>query len=166
MTDKLVISIVETKNKKQIDICAEMMSTTDPWLRYGMGQTLCLKAFEGDFREIYIAQINHSVVGFAILQMKGTFKGYIQTLCIGEKWRGKGLGRKLLEFCEKKILEVSPNIFICVSEFNKGAIRLYEEFGFQLVGKLDDFLKPGLSELLMRKTRGSILGYETSRQAK
>jgi len=91
--------------------------------------------------------------------MAGTFKGYIQTLCVDSKKRGQGLGKKLLQFCEERILEISPNIFICVSEFNVGAIKLYKEFGFELIGKLHDFVQPGLTELMMRKTFGPIVGY-------
>ncbi len=94
-----------------------------------------------------------------IIQVCGTFSGYIQTLCIDERERGKGLGTKLLQFAEQRILRFSPNIFICVSSFNDGAIRLYEEFGFKLVGELRDFVKSGFTELLFRKTVGPIVGY-------
>jgi len=151
-------TIIQTKDRTHIESCARMMSATDPWLRYGMDYEQCLKSFEGDFREIYILQIRESVIAFAVLQMLGTFKGYIQTLCVDEKFRGQGHGTKLLQFCEERILKVSRNIFICVSEFNHGAIKIYEGFGFELVGSLHDFLKQGFSELLYRKTVGPIIG--------
>ena len=163
MNESIPFIIKQTKDKKAISICAQMMSDTDPWIRYGMDYELCLKAFEGDFREIYILEVEQAIAGFAILQMKGTFKGYIQSLCIIEKWRAHGFGRRLLQFCEERILEISPNIFICVSEFNKSAIKLYEEFGFELVGSLHDFLQPGLTELLMRKTHGPIMDYRAKK---
>ena len=51
-------------------------------------------------------------------------------------------------------------VFICVSSFNKGAIRLYNNFGFRLVGELENFVKEGFSELLLRKTVGPRVGYE------
>ena len=153
-------TIQQTNDAEKIKICAEMMCATDPWIRYGMDYNLCRKAFDGDYREVYVLEINNIIEGFAILQMQGTFKGYIQTLCVSERSRGKGFGKKLLQFCEERILKISPNIFICVSEFNKGAIKLYHESGFKLVGNLYDFLQPGLTELLMRKTFGPIVGYE------
>ena len=164
MTGNPFFSITQTKEKKHIEICAEMMSGTDPWIRYGMDYDLCLQAFDGEFREIYILEIEKVIVGFAVLQMTGTFKGYIQSLCINEQWRGRGLGLKLLQFCEEKILEISPNIFICVSEFNHKAIKLYVKFGFELIGRLNDFLKPGITELLMRKTYGPVVGYQPPKQ--
>jgi len=75
---------------------------------------------------------NNQIVGFVIIQMDGTFKGYIQTICVSEDFRGKGLGKKLLNFCEERILKISPNIFICVSSFHTGALQLYTDFGFKL----------------------------------
>jgi len=58
------------------------------------------------------------------------------------------------------MLKISPNIFICVSSFNKGAIKLYDDFGFKLVGELNDFVKVGFTELLLRKTFGPIAGFK------
>ena len=107
-----------------------------------------------------LPEIGKDIAGFVILQVCGTFSGYIQTICIREDYRGMGFGTKLLEFCEERILKFSPNIFICVSSFNKGAIKLYYKFGFKLVGELDNFIKEGYTELLLRKTVGPRVGYQ------
>jgi ribosomal-protein-alanine N-acetyltransferase len=69
------------------------------------------------------------------------------------------MGTRLLHFCEERIRKISPNIFICVSSFNKGAMKLYYEYGFKLVGELNDFVREGFTELLLRKTYGPIVGY-------
>jgi len=45
-------------------------------------------------------------------------------------------------------------VFLCVSDFNHGALRLYRRLGYELVGPLGDFLVPGSAELLLRKSRG------------
>jgi len=116
-----------------------------------------LKAFEGSSKEIWVVEIDKEIAGFVILQLGGTFKGYIQTICIDAAYRGRGIGTKLLQFCEERILKISPNIFICVSSFNNGAIRLYKEFGFKLIGELDNFVKDGFTELLFRKTVGPMM---------
>jgi [ribosomal protein S18]-alanine N-acetyltransferase len=157
-------TITQTTDLQKIAVCAKMMYTSDPWVTYKMDYDLCLKAFEGECKEIYMLEIDNSIEGFAILQIGGTFKGYIQSLCVSEAMRGKGWGKKLLQFCEERILKISPNIFICVSSFNKGAAKLYYEFGFELVGELHGFLKHGLSELLLRKTFGPVLEYHAKLQ--
>ena len=145
--------------EQEFAVCAGMMTQSDPWVTLGMTYEHCRKAFEGAFREVYILEIEKDLAGFVILQTQGTFKGYIQTIFMAEPHRGRGYGKKLLQFCEQSILSYSPNLFICVSSFNEGAIKLYEEFGFKKVGVLDNFLKMGYAELLFRKTYGSTLGY-------
>jgi ribosomal protein S18 acetylase RimI-like enzyme len=93
----------------------------------------------------------------------GNNKLYLQTLFVPDTLRGKGFRNQLLEFGERPIYRTSPNVFICVSTFNTRALRLYETMGFNVVGVLKDFLKPGFDEWLLRKTIGHKLGYVTTR---
>jgi [ribosomal protein S18]-alanine N-acetyltransferase len=155
------IKITITSDPEKFPVCAGMMAATDPWITLQMDLDQCLKAFEGSYREICIAESGDEIAGFVIMQTCGTFSGYIQTICVSVKYRGIGIGTKLLEFCEKRILSYSPNIFICVSSFNTGAAKLYYSFGFTLVGQLENFVKEGFSELLLRKTVGPRVGYKT-----
>lgn len=148
-------------NPDDFAVCARTMSVTDPWITLGLGYDDCLKAFDGAFKEVFLLKKNGEVIGFVIMQTQGTFKGYIQTICIDAAHRGGGYGTRILQFCEDRILQYSPNIFICVSSFNHGAIQLYTKFGFELVGELKDFVKKGYTELLMRKTFGAMAGYKT-----
>jgi ribosomal protein S18 acetylase RimI-like enzyme len=161
--EKLVINL--TTDLKKIVVCATMMSKSDPWITLDMNYDQCFKAFEGHCKEIYVVEIDNEIAGFVILQICGTFAGYIQTICMSEAYRGKGYGKKLLQFCEERILKISPNIFICVSSFNKGAAKLYYEFGFKLIGELDNFVKEGYTELLLRKTVGPRVGYSVKQSA-
>jgi Acetyltransferases len=156
------IRIYLTTDQKTVVQCARTMAETDPWLKLGIDYEKCLVAFKGPCKEIYGVQVNDELAGFMILQICGSFKGYIQTICIKPTYRGHGLGTRILQFCEERILKISPNIFICVSSFNTGALRLYQSFGFKLVGELENFVKEGYSELLLRKTFGPTSGYKTS----
>jgi ribosomal protein S18 acetylase RimI-like enzyme len=149
-----------TTNPQDFATCTAMMVETDPWITLGMDYEHCLTAFEGSFKEVYVLRKDNQIAGFVILQNQGTFKGYIQTICIDKSHRGMGYGTQILKFCEKLILKYSPNIFICVSSFNHQAIRLYTNFGFELVGELKDFVKEGFTELLLRKTVGAMAGYK------
>lgn len=152
----------------KIDLCrdhqvftalAGWMAASDPWITLGMNAEKCLLAFEGDFREVFILRNEVDILGFVILQIKGSFKGYIQTLFIHPDHHRKGFGKRLLQFSEDHIRKISPNIFICVSAFNKGAIKLYEEAGFTYVGTLTDFVRTGYNELLYRKSFGDLLNF-------
>ena len=94
--------------------CAAMMATSAPWTTMGISYEQCLQGFEGSWRETYVLLYQQKLAGFVVIQPLGTFKGYIQTICISEEFRGNGFGKHLLRFCEAKILETSPNVFICV----------------------------------------------------
>ena len=158
LPDEPVIEL--TSNPGDFAVCARMMAVTNPWITLGLGYDDCLKAFDGPFKEVFLLKQSGTIIGFVIMQTQGTFKGYIQTLCIDAAHRGAGYGTYILQFCQDRILQYSPNIFICVSSFNHGAIQLYTRFGFELVGELKDFVKKGFTELLMRKTVGAIVGYK------
>ena len=88
------------------DACATIMSLTNPWITLGMDVAQCRTAFEGECKEIWIAESGEELAGFVIIQTSGTFSGYIQTICIAEAFRGKGIGTRLLEFSEKRIFSV------------------------------------------------------------
>jgi len=149
----------KTDDCDDFKVCARMMSETDPWITLGMDYEQCLGAFEGPFREVHIVTDSGTIAGFAVLQLYGSFSGYIQTICVCEGHRGLGVGTSLLRYCEEMILKISPNVFICVSSFNTRAKKLYIDFGFKPVGELDNFVKEGFSELLLRKTVGPRVGY-------
>lgn len=157
--EKFIIHLIT--EPKIIEDCAQMMSKSDPWITLGIEYPQCLEAFNGPCKEIYVVEVENEIAGFSILQICGTFKGYIQTICIGDVHRRKGLGKELLLFCEERIFKISPNIFICVSAFNESAIRLYYSFGFKLVGPLENFVKVGFTELLLRKSIGPINNYSS-----
>jgi ribosomal-protein-alanine N-acetyltransferase len=153
--------IILTRDDNDFKKCAQMMAGTDPWVKLGIDYNQCLKAFEGEYKEVYAVKYRDDLAGFVILQVCGTFSGYIQSICISEEYRGMGIGTTVIGFCEKRILEFSPNIFICVSAFNNGAEKLYYKLGYKLVGELESFLKEGFTELLLRKTVGPRLGYRS-----
>jgi ribosomal-protein-alanine N-acetyltransferase len=159
MSDHEPATVRLTADPILFDRFAEMMAAADPWKTLGMDMAACRAGFDGPSKEIFVARCKDEPAGLLILQVCGTFNGYIQTLFVPEAFRGKGLGKQLLEFCEDRIYRTSPNIFICVSTFNTRALRLYQAAGFNLAGVLKDFLKPGFDEWLLRKTIGPKLGY-------
>ena len=136
--------------------CAAMMSTTDPWITIGRTFEDCLEIVREPTREVYVARSRAAVRGFVIINMRGAFIGYIQTLCVAADARGTGLGTQLIRFSEERILRETPNVFICASSFNPRARALYERLGYEPVGMLKDYLIRGESELLLRKTTASL----------
>ena len=132
--------------------CALLMTHSEPWITLRRTDDESLKILNDSSKEIYVAVRNDELVGFIILNMKGAFVGYIQTVCIAPESRSKGIGSLLLKFAEDRILSETPNVFMCVSSFNKEAQRLYEKLGYEIVGELKDYIVSGHSEILLRKT--------------
>ena len=146
--------ISQTENKEDLASCAHMMSESDPWLTLGRDYAACLRSFTGPNKEVYVMTENDRLMGFAILQMAGTFRGYVQTLFISPDVRGRGMGTFLLKFCEEEIFHISPNVFLCVSSFNEMAEKLYKLHGYERIGVIKDFITRGYDEILYRKTIG------------
>lgn len=148
------VSIAPLSDEAEAESCAHIMAHSEPWLTLGRSFEASLQIIRDPTREVYVAHDEHGVTGFLILCMTGALVGYIQTVCVDARVRGQGLGSTLLEFAERRILRVSPNIFMCVSSFNQGARRLYERLGYNVVGELTDYIVEGHSEILLRKTVG------------
>ena len=139
--------------------CAQLMAASEPWITLGRSYETSLGIIQDPSREVYVARDEAGLAGFLILCMTGALVGYIQTICIDPARRGQGLGSRLVEFAEHRILRVSPNVFMCVSSFNRAARRLYERLGYKVVGELTDYIVQGHSELLLRKTLGPLTGF-------
>jgi ribosomal-protein-alanine N-acetyltransferase len=153
------VSITRLETQADAEACAHLMAGSEPWLTLGRSYEASLRIVQDSTRELYVARDQGGLAGFLILCMTGAFVGYIQTVLVHPDRRGQGIGSRLLEFAEQRILRESPNVFMCVSSFNHGARRLYERLGYQVVGELTDYIVDGHSEILLRKTLGPLTGF-------
>jgi ribosomal protein S18 acetylase RimI-like enzyme len=154
------LSISRLNTEADIQECARLMATSEPWITLGRSYEASLAIVRDPSREVYVARDEAGLAGFLILCMTGALVGYIQTILVHPDRRGRGLGSNLVEFAEQRIRRESPNIFLCVSSFNHDARRLYERLGYQTIGELTDYLVQGHSEILLRKTLGPLAGYQ------
>jgi ribosomal-protein-alanine N-acetyltransferase len=160
MNNNLDIRIRELRGVSEAHQCARLMSTSEPWITLRRDYELCMKMLTDPKREAYVALLEKEIVGFMILQMRGPFTGFVQTVGVKPEWRNKGIGSRLVQFAEERIFKVSPNVFMCVSSFNPKAQRLYQRLGYETIGELKDFIVSGHSEILLRKTIGSLTEFE------
>lgn len=156
MADATALAIRPLATHDEAEACARMMAGTEPWITLRRDYEACLRVMLDETRERYVAYRGDRLAGLLILNVKGAFVGYIQTVCAAPEFRGTGVGTELVRFAEERILREFRNVFICVSDFNHGARRLYERLGFRLVGELTDYVVAGHSEILLRKTRGPL----------
>jgi ribosomal-protein-alanine N-acetyltransferase len=152
MENPIAIEIKKLERPHEVAVCARMMTDSEPWITLNRDYDASVATLADSSKEVYLATVNNEIVGFMILNMHGAFVGYVQTICVAAPWRGKGIGRKLLAFAEKRIFADTPNVFMCVSSFNERARKLYERLGYKVVGELKDYVISGHSEILLRKT--------------
>jgi len=100
---------------------------------------------------IFVAERADTVFGFVWLVERGAFNrsAYIQLIGVRPETRGGGVGRALMEFVEAHAQ--SRDMFLLVSDFNLDAQRFYARLGYRQVGKLDDYVVQGVSELVFCK---------------
>ena len=136
-----------------------MMADSEPWIRLERGYEESFDIIVDPSREVFLAWIGEEIVGFVIIEMSGTFKGYIKSICVSPEHRNKGIGSTLMHNVEERIFSETPNVFLLVSSFNTSARTLYQRLGFEEIGEFKDFIVRGHSEILMRKTLGPLTEY-------
>jgi ribosomal protein S18 acetylase RimI-like enzyme len=137
---------------------AQVMAESEPWATFGTGYERSLNLLSNASRERYLATVAGERAGFLTISMQGAFVGYVQLLGVAPELRGRGVGTALIEFAERRIFGETPNVFICVSDFNHRAQAFYEKMGYRKVGELADFIIAGHAEILLRKSTGPMRG--------
>jgi ribosomal-protein-alanine N-acetyltransferase len=150
------LAIRPLETREEAGACARVMAGTEPWITLRRDEEACLRVMLDETRERYVAYEGGRLAGLLVLSLRGAFVGYIQSVCAAPEHRGRGVGTALVAFAEERIFREHRNVFLCVSDFNHGARRLYERLGYRLVGELTDYVVAGHSELLLRKTRGPL----------
>ncbi len=131
---------------------ARLMAGTEPWITLGRGLESCRASCNQTGRQLYIARAGPEPCGFILLERRGVAGSpYIASIAVRSEYRGKGVGRKLLNFAEDLFRSESKHIFLCVSSFNPRARALYERQGYSAIGELKDYIIEGASEILMHK---------------
>jgi [ribosomal protein S18]-alanine N-acetyltransferase len=96
---------------------------------------------EGIFRDClrvgYVCRVltvDREVTAYGVMSF-GAGEAHILNLCVGEAWRCRGVGRRLLgALVERATAAGMAEAFLEVRPSNAAAIRLYQSFGFEQVG--------------------------------
>jgi ribosomal protein S18 acetylase RimI-like enzyme len=94
--------------------------------------------FEPGFSWMLRERRSGALVGMVLCSRVGANVAHITQLCVAQAYRGRGLGRGLLERSAKSLLGAGfEAITLTVTEGNVQAVRLYERFGFTLRHRFD-----------------------------
>jgi len=76
---------------------------------------------------------------------------WIATIAVLPEYRRKGIGRALLQACEKQLN--TPRLKLSVRPTNRAAIELYEQEGYQTVDIWRSYYNDGANAIVMEKSR-------------
>ncbi len=131
---------------------ADLMAGSEPWTRLGREIEACRQVCRRPGQLLFVARDGNGPCGFVLVDPRGVAGSpYITSIAVAEVLRGRGIGRRLLDFAEDHVRPEARHIFLCVSSFNAGARRFYEREGYEAVGKFEDYIVDGASEILMHK---------------
>ena len=152
MTTSAIRTMVPDDRKSVI----QLLSASEPWNRLGYGADAWSRIFcplpQG--RDSYVAEFEGQVAGVAIVKQKFLLGDYLELLGVAVWARQRGTGSQLLRHIETLVFQRTRNLFACVSDFNEPARAFYKKQGYQEIGPMPNFLIPGSSEILLRKTAG------------
>jgi [ribosomal protein S18]-alanine N-acetyltransferase len=154
------LAIKKLETVSEAEKCALITSQSEPWKFLKITYEDSLKTLTNDAYETYILYDEDNICGFVTIDMCGALAGYIKRLAIRKDLQNRSYGRMLMNFAERRIFTEKPNVFLCVSSFNKKAILFYKKLGYKQAGVLKNFLIMGHSEYLLRKTIAPLLDFE------
>src|SRR5258708_24579285 len=143
--------------QEDIAACAAMITGSSPWTQYGVTYEGAVERLSYGLRQggtiLVAVEGNNSLVGFVWVVNRGAFdlSSYIRWIVVAPMYQGGGIGRLLLEAAEARARQTGRDIFLLCSDFNVGARRFYERYGYAQVGAMPDYVLPGVTEIIYRK---------------
>ena len=96
------------------------------------------------------AMAGERMIGFIACDLRPAERlAWIATIGVLPDYRGRGIGRMLLEACEARIKQ--PRLRLCVRLSNQTAIQLYLNSAYQRAGVWPNYYQDGEDALVMEK---------------
>lgn len=133
---------------------ATVFAAMEPWSRYPIGADELagyLATIEPGAPRLALCAHGEiaGVVGLRIAWLRGP---YLQFLAMLPAYQGRSYGEAVLTWLVTQAsLDDADSVFVCVSDFNSRARAFYATHGFEVVGDLPDLVRPGRTEVLMRR---------------
>lgn len=145
-----VLRILENAGNFTPDEVAIALELIDEWLELGEGSgylSYVLEARDGDSSEV----LGYVTFGPTPLT-ESTFDLY--WIAVDKSKHRGGVGKRLLKFTEEEIVRRGGKMLLIETssqETYDGTIQFYERTGYELVGKIKEYYKPGDDKLIFAK---------------
>lgn len=136
--------------KLHIRACDAITMVSDPWKT--LNEHIDFPRYIS-LKQAHVCIADEETAGFVIFTAEPVFArgGYLRAIGVAPALRNRGIGKKLLAFAEKKTAHLSPNLYLCVSSFNRQAQTFYKSRGYTKTGTLPGLIRPGISEYIYWK---------------
>ncbi len=131
------------------------IAAIEPWKGLGyraaaLGRYLARKART---RSVWIARttVKGAPLAVAVVDDGVLLGGFIALLAVRPEASGQGLGRRLVEHVAAQTAATRRWLYVSCDGKNLPALRFYRKLGFSWVGRLPDLVRPGRTEILLRK---------------
>lgn len=102
-------------------------------------------------RYFFVAECLGHVVGYVAGRSEGGW-GHVVSIAVMQRWRGKGLGRALMNALEEAFAaDGLINSYLEVAVWNRGAIKLYKRLGYVIAGMMRNYYPDGSDAYVMVK---------------
>lgn len=104
--------------------------------------------------ELYVYENNKKILAFIRIDKNGMLSKFplLRCIAVNPDYRNRGIGKELLSYFEVQGFSSSSKVFLCVSDFNPKARKLYLEQGYKEIGRIEDLYKQGITEFILCKS--------------
>ena len=132
---------------------ADWIVQLEPWRSLGyekrrLAAWLARQAREGHVR---MASQGNVTLGVAVALPDFLLGAFIALLAVRSDAAGHGVGRGLVEDAARRAARRRLWLYTSCDAGNRDAARFYRRLGFKRVGRLPDLIRPGRTEILLRR---------------
>ncbi len=142
-------------NSEHLKDCEEALLKSFLGYHYFQSEGSGRKAIEEGLNQgnLFVAFAENVCTGFMLYITNGAFHSfpYLHLIAVKEEYRGKGIGKQLVEYFEK--ISDRDKFFLVVADFNPNAKRFYENIGYRKVGEIPGLYREGITEYIMMKEK-------------
>jgi ribosomal-protein-alanine N-acetyltransferase len=152
---------LEPLQRKDLKRCAELermiFAGEDPWSE---------AMFRAELNEghYYLGAFvdGHGLVGYAGMSLVGGRdpEASVHNIAVDPAWRGRGVGRALLDALLARADEAHAQVFLEVRTDNAPAIALYEKHGFSRIGLRRRYYQPSGADAYTMSRAAGVRGEE------
>lgn len=107
--------------------------------------------FEKYLDSSFAAENNGKIAGFAVGKILGS-KAVLKLIAVNHDFRGKGVGKELMEYIFKYFAENGAKEVTAHSRLhNKAGCSFLKSFGFEIVKTVENYYRDGEDSYLMKK---------------